>query len=191
MVSLSPKMAQNGFILDDGFQHLALQRDVDIVLLDATDSFGGGGILPAGRLREPCSGLARADIVVITRASEAPAVDRGAQITQAIFYAQARLDAVLRAPSMKEILPEIELPENTVLLFVASVITAAFFDDLRIWNFYVVGQRSFADHHHYSGAEIRDLESVAAAAGAHAFICTEKDMFDFAAFAYVIASDPR
>src|SRR5438309_6499715 len=80
------------FILDDGFQHLALQRDADIVLLDATDPFGGGGILPAGRLREPRSGLARADIVVITRANHAPAVETGVRrFTNApIFYAQAR-----------------------------------------------------------------------------------------------------
>ena len=61
------------FILDDGFQHLELQRDANIVLLDATDPFGGGGVLPAGRLREPRSGLARADIVIITRTSRAPA----------------------------------------------------------------------------------------------------------------------
>src|SRR4029077_21128918 len=52
------------FILDDGFQHLALERDADVVLLDATDPFGGG-ILRSGRLREPRSALARADIVVI------------------------------------------------------------------------------------------------------------------------------
>ena len=46
------------FILDDGFQHLALERDADIVLLDATDPFGGGQLLPAGRLREPRGALA-------------------------------------------------------------------------------------------------------------------------------------
>ena len=60
------------FILDDGFQHLELQRDANIVLLDATDPFGGGGVLPAGRLREPRSGLARADIVIITRTQPRP-----------------------------------------------------------------------------------------------------------------------
>ena len=54
-------------ILDDGYQHLALQRDVDILLLDASDPFGGGALPPRGRLREPLSALARADAVVFTR----------------------------------------------------------------------------------------------------------------------------
>jgi tetraacyldisaccharide 4'-kinase len=54
-------------LLDDGFQHLKLARDVDIVLLDALDPFSAGGLFPLGRLREPPAGLARADIVLITR----------------------------------------------------------------------------------------------------------------------------
>jgi tetraacyldisaccharide 4'-kinase len=54
-------------ILDDGFQHLALRRDVDLLLIDATDPFGGGDLPPRGRLREPVSALARADAVVFTR----------------------------------------------------------------------------------------------------------------------------
>jgi tetraacyldisaccharide 4'-kinase len=54
-------------ILDDGYQHLALRRDVDVLLLDAADPFGGGELPPRGRLREPVSALARADAVVFTR----------------------------------------------------------------------------------------------------------------------------
>src|ERR671920_1180406 len=61
------------FVLDDGFQHLRIARDLDVVTLDATDPWGGGAMLPLGRLREPASGLARADCVVITRAQ--PAAD--------------------------------------------------------------------------------------------------------------------
>lgn len=168
------------FILDDGFQHLALQRDANIVLLDATDPFGGGGILPAGRLREPRSALARADIVVITRASHAPALEALVRrFTSApLFYAQVRLEAVVPAPSMKEALPESEGRQSKFFAFCAIGNAAAFFDDLINWGFSVVGQRSFADHHRYSGAEIRDLEGAAAAAGAHALICTEKDVFN-------------
>jgi tetraacyldisaccharide 4'-kinase len=168
------------FILDDGFQHLALQRDADIVLLDATDPFGGGALLPAGRLREPLSALARAGIVVITRVSHAPAVEALVRrFTRApIFFAQARLDAVLRAPSMEEALPESERRQYKFFAFCGIGNPAAFFDDLRNWGFSVAGRRSFADHHRYSGAEIRDLESAAAAVGAHAFLCTEKDVFN-------------
>ncbi len=56
------------FVLDDGFQHRKAKRDVDIVCIDATNPFGGGKMLPAGRLREPLHNLSRADVVVITRA---------------------------------------------------------------------------------------------------------------------------
>ena len=56
------------FLLDDGFQHARLHRDLDIVVLDGLDPFGGGFVFPAGRLREPLSALRRADVVAITRA---------------------------------------------------------------------------------------------------------------------------
>ena len=168
------------FILDDGFQHLALERDADILLLDATDPFGGGGILPSGRLREPRSALARADVVVITRASHAPAVEAMVRrFTNApVFTAQMRLEAALRAPSMKEALSESERRQYKFFAFCGIGNPRAFFDDLRSWGFSVAGRRSFADHHRYSGAEIRDLESAAAAVAANGLICTEKDVFN-------------
>ena len=85
------------FVLDDGFQHLQLARDVDIVLIDGTNPFGGGHVLPAGRLREPRTGLARANIIVITRSHHAPAVEAAIRRDSdaPIFYARAELDAVL------------------------------------------------------------------------------------------------
>ncbi len=54
-------------LVDDGFSHWALERDLDLVLLDRTDLWGGGRLLPAGRLREPVRALQRADVVVVTR----------------------------------------------------------------------------------------------------------------------------
>jgi tetraacyldisaccharide 4'-kinase len=176
-------LSKNGaqwFILDDGFQHLRLQRDADIVLLDASDPFGGGAVLPAGRLREPRSSLARADIVVITRASRAPALESMVyRFTRGpVFYAQARLEATLRVPSMTEVLSESERRQFRFFAFCGIGNPAAFYDDLRSWGFNVVGRRSFADHHRYSESEIGDLEKSAAAAGANALICTEKDVFN-------------
>lgn len=56
------------FILDDGFQHHRLERDINIVTVDVTDPWGGGRLLPAGLLREPPQALRRADVVVLTRA---------------------------------------------------------------------------------------------------------------------------
>ena len=60
----------NVLVLDDGFQHARLERDFDIVLIDGLDPFGGGEVVPLGRLREPLSALKRADVFVVTRAEE-------------------------------------------------------------------------------------------------------------------------
>ena len=57
------------FVLDDGFQHRRLHRDADVVLIDATNPFGYGHVLPRGMLREPIEGLSRAHLVIVTRAS--------------------------------------------------------------------------------------------------------------------------
>lgn len=59
------------FVLDDGFQHRRVRRDLDVVLIDATNPFGYGHVLPRGLLREPASGLRRADLILITRAEHA------------------------------------------------------------------------------------------------------------------------
>src|ERR1044072_9504899 len=63
------------FVLDDGFQHLRLARDLNVVTIDATNPWGGGRLLPHGRLREAREGLSRADCVVITRCDQANGVD--------------------------------------------------------------------------------------------------------------------
>jgi tetraacyldisaccharide 4'-kinase len=168
------------FILDDGFQHLALARDANIVLIDATNPFGGGRLLPAGRLREPKSALRRADIVVITRSDRAPAVEAIVKrFTQApIFYAITRLEAVLRVPALQVALPERDFAEAKFFAFCGIGNPSAFFDDLRRWGAHVVGQRAFRDHHRYSASEANQFEDDAVAAGAEAMLCTEKDVFN-------------
>ncbi len=91
-------------MLDDGFQHYKLARDADIVLVDATDPFGGGMLLPAGRLREPLSALRRADMVVITRSVQEPSPAIEAILrrhtSSPIFYASTQLENVLRLPRL-------------------------------------------------------------------------------------------
>jgi tetraacyldisaccharide 4'-kinase len=168
------------FILDDGFQHLALQRDADIVLLDASDPFGGGRLLPAGRLREPLSALARAGIVVITRSERAPAVESMVRrYTRApIFYAQTELETVLRAPALAVEWPLPDRSAARVFAFCGIGNPRAFFDDLRRWGFSLAGERRFRDHHRYSSADVADLERAAGSTGADAMICTEKDVFN-------------
>jgi tetraacyldisaccharide 4'-kinase len=168
------------FLLDDGFQHLALQRDVDIVLLDAGDPFGGGHLLPCGRLREPLAALKRANIVVITRSEHAPAVESVVRrhTNAPIFYARAELQEVLRAPALAVPWPLAERPSARVFAFCGIGSARGFFDDLRRWGFSVAGERSFRDHHRYSPADLAALERAAVAVGANTMLCTEKDVFN-------------
>jgi tetraacyldisaccharide 4'-kinase len=178
------KLAQDGvdwFILDDGFQHLRLARDADIVMIDATDPFGGGRLLPAGRLREPPSALARADVVVITRSDRSPEVEESVRrLTAApIFYARVLPDGIFHAAALM-IGPEmLDWQERPFFAFCAIANASAFFEDLQHWGLRLVGQFPFPDHHSYARADVQEIERRATAAGAEALICTEKDIFSF------------
>jgi tetraacyldisaccharide 4'-kinase len=166
------------FVLDDGFQRLQLARDVDIVLIDATNPFGGGHLLPAGRLREPKSALGRADIIVITRSERAPAVEAAVrrESNAPIFYAQAQLDAIRSisdGPSGAAVAPAALGP---AFAFCAIGNPAAFLADLRDWGIRVAGQKTFRDHHRFTEGDAQAILRESAAAGAACLICTEKDV---------------
>ncbi len=177
------KLANEGvewFVLDDGFQHLKLARDVNIVLVDATNPFGGKRLLPAGRLREPRSVLGRADIVVVTRSAHAPAVEAAVRHETAapIFYAETALRAVRKISGVGP--DETSANDGNAPWFAFSGIgnPNAFAGNLKLWGFKIAGQRHFPDHHRYSAADVREIASAAAAAGSGRLICTEKDKFN-------------
>ena len=170
------------FVLDDGFQHLKLSRSADIVLVDAMDPFGGGRVLPAGLLREPLSALRRADIVVVTRSVQSPSPALETILRKhtscPIFYASARLEAVLRVPRLDVALPPPDWQKATFLAFCGIGNPAAFFADLQAWGFHVTQHMSFADHHIYTERETAELEMAAASCNADALLCTEKDVWN-------------
>ncbi|HEX2713600.1 MAG TPA: tetraacyldisaccharide 4'-kinase, partial [Candidatus Acidoferrales bacterium] len=168
------------FVLDDGFQHLQLARDVDIVLIDATDPFGGGHLLPAGRLREPRTALARADIVVITRSEHAPAVEAVVRRhTRAlIFYAQTEFQGVFAVHQDIPALESSDARGKRFFAFCGIGNPAAFFEDLLRWGIGVVGRVAYRDHHRYSSRDAEELTARAQSAGAEAVICTEKDIYN-------------
>lgn len=170
------------FVLDDGFQHLQLARDVDILLIDATNPFGGGHVLPAGRLREPRSALARADIIVITRSDHAPAVeavirrDSGAPI----FYAAPHLESVRVFHGEYPGEERTDAHAHKCFAFSGIGNPGVFPVDLREWGLVPVGYRIFRDHHKYSANDMNQIAAEATAAGADALMCTEKDIFNLA-----------
>jgi tetraacyldisaccharide 4'-kinase len=180
------KLGVNWFVLDDGFQHLQLARDVDIVLIDATNPFSGGRLLPAGHLREPRSALARADIIVITRGIHAPAIESAIRRDSAapIFYARPKLDAIHSITDGQ--LAGAVAPDALPKLFAFCGIgnPAAFLSDLRSWGLNIVGQKFFPDHHRYTDHDDHQILQLANEAGAAGLICTEKDLYNLHAIYY-------
>jgi tetraacyldisaccharide 4'-kinase len=168
------------FVLDDGFQHLKLARDVNVLLIDAANPFGGGKLLPAGRLREPRSAMSRADAIVITRSEHAPAIESAIRLDSRapIFYAQATLDGVFSAEDDAREADAPQLREGKWFAFCGVGNPEAFAADLKQWDFAVVGRRTFQDHHAYSQADLDDVALAAERTGATRLICTEKDKFN-------------
>ena len=165
------------FVLDDGFQHLRLARDLNIVTIDATNPWGGGHLLPYGRLRESPANLVRADCVVITRCNQVDSIDSLAeeisQLTNGrpIFSSEMRTS---RASALKNSAQALKPPAR-IAGFCAVGNPASFFEQLRRAGFEVVLEKSFPDHHVYSQDEVDAIARSATEAGAKAVITTAKD----------------
>ena len=165
------------FVLDDGFQHLRLARDLNIVTIDATNPWGGGSLLPHGRLRESREGMSRADCVVITRCDQVEDVAalrrEILQLTgeRPIFYSQMR---PVRVVPLKNDGESLTAPAR-VAAFCAVGNPASFFENLRRMGYELALEKSFADHHVYSPEEIDALQHAAKEVGAVGLITTAKD----------------
>jgi tetraacyldisaccharide 4'-kinase len=168
------------FLLDDGFQHLQLARDIDIVLIDRLQPLSEDQLLPTGRLREPRSAVNRADLVVYTRTDKAEPTVRLIQALKKfpIFPASTDLLGFRKFAADQALQTANEMRGQTYFAFCGTGNPEAFFFDLRRWGLSVVGQRIFPDHHRYSEAEIRELEQAAEEAGAEALVTTEKDFYN-------------
>jgi tetraacyldisaccharide 4'-kinase len=180
-MQLRDKFAVDILVLDDGFQHVQLARNVDIVLIDALDPVGGGGVFPLGSLREPFPAVARADVVLITRAHLsplAPAIERAvrqwnthAPVFRAALEPRAWVDS--RAGTCY---PAAEPPFRRAGAFCGLGNPQSFRRTLERLGVTPLGWFEFADHHRYRAWAIRRLEHHFTALGADAMITTEKDV---------------
>lgn len=165
-------------VADDAFQHRRLARDLDIVVVDASRGLGNGRLLPAGPLREPPSGLARAGAVVLNRIAAAPDAERLrrslARLAPHALFAES--DVVVAGWRESRGGAAAELPRGTgVYAFCGIANPGAFRSALEGQGLRVLGWEVFRDHHAYGAAEIEALARGAAAAGAAAAVTTAKD----------------
>jgi tetraacyldisaccharide 4'-kinase len=161
------------FLLDDGFQHLQLQRDLNILLLDYARPFGNGCCLPAGLLREPRSAVDRADLVIHTRCPEAATV-----VTKVSGKPSCAARHVL-----KDLVPfngggalGFEALRGKKVLACAGIAEPeGFFEELRARGVTVVAALSFPDHVAYDDAGMNHIASTFRNCGADLLLTTEKD----------------
>jgi tetraacyldisaccharide 4'-kinase len=163
------------FLLDDGFQHLKLARDLDIVMLDGSKRLTNEWLLPAGSLREPISACRRSDLLVVTRKFERPPIEANDSREQQLFYAQTRLLGYRRMGERATPLYLSEIGAGPFFAFCGIGNPQAFFADLKRWHVTVSGQQAYRDHHRYSPRDGATLVALAKNVGATAFVTTEKD----------------
>ena len=162
-------------LLDDGFQHRRLRRDLDVVLLDANDPFGGGRLLPAGRLREPLASLRRADVVIVTRSEPGRLPPEIEELVRRHNAAAPILLAGHRPAGFVDAAGRAVPTPRRALAFCGIGAPHAFRRDLERAGVEVVGLEAFRDHHRYRRGEIDTLRERARAGGAE-LVTTEKDL---------------
>lgn len=164
-------------ILDDGYQHLPLHRDLNILLCDDTHPFGNGEVFPAGQLREPLGAMKRADVICRTRCG-----DEGA--SQPIDAWNVRQVPVVRMGVRVASVIHLKTGEETGIESIQGKPVAAFCGIAQPQDFFrmleeadvqVAHQKDFPDHHEYSSSELKTFESQARQAGAQLILTTEKD----------------
>jgi tetraacyldisaccharide 4'-kinase len=169
-------------VLDDAFQHRRLARDLDIVILDACEPFGFGHVFPRGMLREPVSGLRRADVVVLSRADMASPQKRG-EIRRTVerYAPHALWVEVVHAPqgwlaSSGETSPLEWLRGQAVAGFCGLGNPAGFRHTLERCGCRVAEFREFPDHHAYDRDDVASLARWADGLDVAAIVCTHKDL---------------
>jgi len=168
-------------LMDDGFQHRRLRRDLDIVAIDATCPFGYGRLLPAGMLREPAGSIARADAVVITRYDQADdnSISETTRQIEQISPNIAVAKAVHEHPCIKAIKDEPigieQLRGKTIYVFCGIGNPGAFLQRLKDFGANVAGSRIYNDHHEYTEQDINDIYEEARYLNAEMILSTEKD----------------
>lgn len=168
-------------VLDDGFQHRSLHRDIDLVLLDATDAAGLDALLPAGRLREPLTELCRASAVVITRAESRQDVEMIHSRLRAIGHPyEDAVEVVFRPESVMAIVSGARQPIEWCRRKRAWLVSGignsrSFRRSAESMGAEILGETAFGDHHDYHHGDIEKVRANLHATGCEIVLTTEKD----------------
>ena len=169
-------------ILDDGFQYQRLKHSLEVVLVDKTNPFGNGHMLPRGVLREPAKHIARADVIFLTK-SDGDTDEVIADIRE--LNGKAEIIECRHAPRLlKDVWSREELPLDwlkgkTLATLSGIAVPQGFEDSLRRLGAKVIWCERYADHHRYDSSEIIYALNRTADLGAEALITTEKDAVRF------------
>ena len=167
------------FVLDDGYQHLRLARDLNLLLIDAGDPLPQARMVPWGRLREPIDQIGRADAVIVTRCDEPhdevalfALLDRYRRPGTPVFHATHELTGLHRLDS--GVMVDVgRLGRVGAVSGIAR--PERFHHDLRALGLELCWTRSYPDHHRYTAADLESILTAAVEAGAESLLMTEKD----------------
>jgi tetraacyldisaccharide 4'-kinase len=166
-------------LLDDAFQHRRIARDIDLLLVDGRDPWGDGRMLPRGPLREPLSGVTRADAFLVTRSEGRVPVALADAMRRhnpdaAVIHCRltprgfARLDGDSIGPRA--------LRGFAAFAFCGIARPERFEDDLKECGVRLLGSRRFPDHHRFTRRDLEEIAGAARACRAELLVTTEKDM---------------
>jgi tetraacyldisaccharide 4'-kinase len=173
------------FILDDGFQHLRIARNLDLVVVDATNPWGGEKLLPRGRLREPLRELGRADCIILTRSEQSRDIDSLRRQAERLSGGRPVLLSRMRTRSLRPLdqISNSNLSETHPSSLISHPFAAlcaignpsAFFKHIERDGYLLNYAQAFPDHHIYTQKDVDEFVMKARRAGAQALMTTAKD----------------
>jgi tetraacyldisaccharide 4'-kinase len=167
-------------ILDDGFQHLKLKRDLDLVVIDSTNPWGNGRLLPAGILREPLSSLKRADVFMLTKTDQVSDLAE-TKDTLRRYHPQAPVvESIYRVRSMENLhdhstIDSGKWENKKALVFSGIGNPKSFENSLKHLKISVLKHKAFPDHFAYRRKDVLSLVEETKSLGADFMVTTEKD----------------
>jgi len=170
------------FVLDDGFQHLKLYRDLDLVLLDSSESLCPQRLLPAGRLREPLNGVSRATALMVTRCDSGQyegasfgILGNTKNYAMNLVTSRFTVEGLVQA-GIDGVLPTSHIQGQSVLIFSGVAMPSSFRRTAESLGVKVVEEVVFPDHYVYTPADLERLVEKGTKSQAQGFLTTEKDL---------------